>query len=242
MGSLGTHIRSEGLVVAGFWGGAGLAENLAVAMDFAIVVDAFTADLTGDASGFVAGHLARVDRNCDPLFAEEVRDGEFAVGEHLLLILVFDVGIEVAGSLLGGFQGGDSDAFVDGGAAFGGQRRSQVDEGGGHLAPVAELYSAFAQAAAGDDGNSVGGAAVDFNKGDQTLAVFWIDQAFGVVNAEALTAQHGQPDTKDLTGAEMAMGDFRFVEEGVEGLHKSMILLTGSGCFFPHLRYVVRRR
>src|SRR5205814_7897035 len=75
----------EGLVVAGFGRGAGFAEDFAVPMDFAVVVDAFTADLAGDAGGFVAGHLARMEGDCDPLFAEEVFVGEFAVGEHLLL-------------------------------------------------------------------------------------------------------------------------------------------------------------
>jgi len=78
----------EGLVVAGFWGGAGFAENFFVAMDLAVVVDAFSALFAGDAGGFVAGHLAGVEGDGDPLFAEEVFVGEFAVGEHLLLIFV----------------------------------------------------------------------------------------------------------------------------------------------------------
>jgi len=71
-GSLGTDVQSEGLVVAGFGGGACFAEDFAVAMDLAVVVDAFAADFAGDAGGFVAGHLARVDGYGDPLFAEEV--------------------------------------------------------------------------------------------------------------------------------------------------------------------------
>ncbi len=151
-------------------------------------------------------------------------------------------GVEIAGALLGGFEGGDADGFVDGGVALRWERRSQVDEGGGHLAPVAELDGALAEAAAGDDGDGVGGAAVDLDEGDEALAVFRIDEAFGVVDAEALAAEHGQADAEDLAGAEVAVSDFGFAEESVEGLHKLMILLAGCGVFFWHLRDVVRRR
>src|SRR5260370_42474090 len=100
-----------------------------------------------------------------------------------------------------------------------------MDEGGGHLAPVAELDGALDKAAAGDDGDGVGGAAVDFDEGDEALAVLWIDEAFGVVDAEALAAEHVQADAEDLTGATMAVGDFGFVAEGVEGLHDLIIRL-----------------
>jgi hypothetical protein len=40
----------------------------------------------------------------------------------------------------------------------------------------------------------------------------------------------------------VAVGGFGFAEEGVEGLHKTMILLIGSGGSSGHLRDVVRRR
>ena len=120
--------------------------------------------------------------------------------------------VELAGALLGGFQCGDADGSVP---------VAEVDEGCGHLAPVAELQRSFAEAAAGDDGDGVGGAAVDLDEGDEALAV----GAFGVVDAEALAAQHGHADAKDLAGAEVAVGDFCFAEECVEGLHGVMILL-----------------
>ena len=114
---------------------------------------------------------------------------------------------------------------------------SQIDEGGGHLAPVAKLDGAFAEAAAGDDGDGVGGAAVDLDEGDETLAVW---TAFGVVDAEALAAEHGQADAEDLAGAEMAVGNFGFAEESVEGLHGLMILLwfrlAGSTVAFDEKR------
>ena len=50
---------------------------------------------------------------------------------------------------------------------------------------------------------------------------------FGIVDAEALAAEHGHADAEDLAGAEMAVSDFGFAEEGVEGLHDLMILLVG---------------
>ena len=59
----------------------------------AVVVDAFSAEVASDACGFVAGHLAGVERDLDPLLGEEVFVGHLAVGEHLLLVLVFDVGV-----------------------------------------------------------------------------------------------------------------------------------------------------
>ena len=112
------------------------------------------------------------------------------------------------------------------GFAFGAERRCQVDEGGRHLAPVAELQGALAEAAAGDDGDGVGGAAVDLDEGDEALAV--AARGRGVVDAEALAAQHSHADAEHLAGAEMAVGDLGFAEEVVEGLHRLMILLPAN--------------
>ena len=58
-----------------------------------------------------------------------------------------------------------------GGGNANGFAGTDVDEGGGHLAPVAELEGALAEAAAGDDADGVGGAAVDFDEGDEAFAV-----------------------------------------------------------------------
>ena len=106
-----------------------------------------------------------------PTVREEVGVGKLAVGEHLLLVLIFDVGIEVAGALLGGFERGDANGFVGGGVVRLGRGRIEIDEGGGHLSPVAKLQRALAEAAAGDDGDGIGGAAVDLDEGDETFAV-----------------------------------------------------------------------
>jgi hypothetical protein len=211
----------QGLVVASFREGAALAEDFAVASNLAIVVDAFAALGAGDAGGFVAGHLAGMNEDCDPLFAEEIFVGEFAVGEHLLLIFILDVWVKIAGTLFGRFECGDAEGFVDRSVVDRREGQRQIDEGCGHLAPVAELDGSFAEPAAGDDGNSIGGATVDLDEGDEALAV----DAFGVVDAEAFAAEHSHADAEDLARAEMAVGDFGFVEEGFEGLHKVMILL-----------------
>ena len=96
------------------------------------------------------------------------------------------------------------------------ERRGEVDEGGGHLAPVAELEGAFAEAAAGDDGDGVGGAAVDLHEGDEALAVFGGEAAAGVFYAEALAAEQGHANAEDLAGTEVAVGDLCFVEEVFE--------------------------
>ena len=56
------------------------------------------------------------------------------------------------------------------------------------LTPVAEFERAFAEAASRNDGDSVGGAAIDFDKSDEALSILspWI------VNAEFLQTEHGE--------------------------------------------------
>jgi hypothetical protein len=162
----------EGLVVEGGGVGAGQAEALAVLFYEAIEVDAFAAAGAGYAFAFVAGKFTRGKRDADPLGGEEVFVGEFAVGLHLLRVL-FEVGVEFAGAGLGGFEGYDAEGLVVvlvgvvGVAEF----FVEVDEGGGHLAEVAVLEGSLAEAAAGDDRNCIGCAAVDFDEDDEALAV-----------------------------------------------------------------------
>ena len=160
----------EGAVVEGGGVGAGQAEALVVtfvvALDEAIEVDAFAAMGAGDALAFVAGELAGWERDSDPGGGEEVFVGEFAVGLHLLRIF-FERGVEFARAGLGGFEGYDAEGFVV--VAF--EFFVEVDEGGGHLAEVAVFEGPLAEAAAGDDCDGVGGAAVDFDEGDEALAV-----------------------------------------------------------------------
>src|SRR3954453_5728045 len=95
----------------------------------------------------------------------------------------------------------------------------EVDERSSHLSPVAEFQSAFAEAAASDYADRVGGAAIDLNESHGALAVF----ALGIIYAEFLQTQHSHADAKDLSCAKMAVGDFSFVEEFVKGFHDASI-------------------
>ena len=85
---------------------------------------------------------------------------------------------------------------------------AEVEEGRGHLAPVAEFQGSLTEAAAGYHGYGVGGAPVDLDEGDQALAVC----ALGVVDAEAFAAEHGHAHAEDLARAEVTVGYFGFAE------------------------------
>ena len=98
----------------------------------------------------------------------------------------------------------------------------EIHEGGGHFSPVAELEGALAEAAAGDDGDGVGGAAIDFNEGDEALAIC----APGIVDSKAFKAEHGHTDAEDLAGAEVSVSDLGFVEKFVQK--------GGIGPFYDH--------
>src|SRR5258708_3533391 len=97
----------------------------------------------------------------------------------------------------GRFFGGDADGFAGAYVFY-----SQIDEGCGHLSPVAEFQGALSEAASGDHGDGVGGAAVDFDEGDEALAVFFITAR--ILDAQLLEAQHGQAHAEYLPGTEMA--------------------------------------
>src|SRR6185437_6497739 len=196
----------ERLVIARFRAGAGEAEALSVSFDEAVVVDAFTALCTGEAVAFVAGEFLWRQGDADPFLGEEVGIGHFAVGEHLLPVFVVDIGVQGAGQLLRRFAGGDAD----------GAAARNVDEGGGHLAPVAEFKRALAQAAAGDDADGVGGAAVDFDEGDEAFAI----AAPRLLDVQAPAAEEGHAHAENLAGAEVAVRGFGQGEEVFEGFHE----------------------
>ena len=188
---------------------------MAVAVDEAIEVDAFAAAGAGDALAFEAGELAGGERDADPLCVEEVGIGEFAIGFHLLGVAL-EVGVESSGEVFGGFESDDAEGLV----IVAVERGIEVDEGGGHLAEVAELEGALADAAAGNDADCVGGAAVDFDEGDEALAV-GVEGAVGqvagagVLDTEGGEREHGHADTENLAGAKMAVGEFGVVEQVV---------------------------
>ena len=127
--------------------------------------------------------------------------GHFAIGQHLLLVFVFDFGMHLASQRFGRFFGGDADGFAG----------ADVDEGGGHLSPVAKFQGALAEAASGDDGDGVGGAAVDFDEGDQALAVFTarVFDAEFLLGRASPGARRGPGRRRDGRGLFRLRGDSR---------------------------------
>jgi len=140
-----------------------------------------------------------------------------------LLRIFFEIGVEFPGAGLGGFESYYAEAFevVLVGSVGVAEFFVEVDEGGGHFAEVAMLEGPLAETAAGDYRDCIRGTAVDFDEGDEALAV-GVEGAVremagaGIVDAETREGEHGHADAEDLAGAEMAVGDFGFVEERVE--------------------------
>lgn len=201
--------RCYGLVIAVLRECAALAEYLAVAGDVPVVVDALAAQGADDALGFITRHLAGVERNGDPLVAEEFGIGQFAVGEHLLLVLLLNMRIEFSGPLFRGFESGDTDRLTG----------LEIEEGCRHLAPVTKFEGAFAEAAASHDGDGIGRATIDLDEGYESLAI----GTFGIADAEPLAAEHGHANAQDLPGTKMTVGDLRFLQQFIEALHGFMI-------------------
>src|ERR1039457_4920128 len=112
--SLRSCLSRQRLEIARFRKGAGLAEGTIACNNLAVVVDALPALVAGDARGLVAGYLARLQWNRDPLRREELVVGKFAVGEHLLRILPLDVRIHLASPLLRRLQRGDPHGAASG--------------------------------------------------------------------------------------------------------------------------------
>ena len=140
--------------------------------------------------------------------------GQLAVGAHLLLVLVLDLGMQAPGQGLGRFAGGNAK-----GAAGG-----DVDKGGGDLAPVAKFQRAFSQATAGHYRNGVRSTAVNLDKSDQALAV----PSLRIVDAEVLQAEHGQAHAEYLSRTEVAVSDFSVVEVILERFHGNTLQLPND--------------
>jgi hypothetical protein len=214
--------KLEGLVVEAWLVGAGEAETLAVAFDEAVKVDAFAAVGASDSLAFEAGELVGRKRDSHPLFVKEIGVRKFAIGHHLLWIF-FEIGVEFFGAGFGAFESDDPEAFV----VVAVELCVEVDEGCGHLAEVTQLERALAYTAAGDYADGVGGAAVDLNEGDEAFTVgveiaVCIVARTWIVDSEAREREHGHADTKNLSGAEMSVGDLGVVEKVVKrGRHRS---------------------
>jgi len=145
-----------------------------------------------DAGALKAGQVLGQEADLDPLDGEEFSGGEDAVGLKLLEGGFFEMGEELRGAVLAGFQGRKANGF----SGF------QIAKRSGHFSVIKKLEGAFSEAAAGDDPDGIGGAAVDFNEGDEAFAV----GAEGVVEAEEGEAVDGHADAEDLAGAEVAVG------------------------------------
>ena len=105
-----------------------------------------------------------MDRYRNPLFVKEIFVRQLAISTHLLFIFVFNVREKLASALLGRFERCNPKRLKDRSVALRRQRRSEVDERSCHLAPVAKFDRAFSQAATGDDGNRISGAAINLDK------------------------------------------------------------------------------
>src|SRR5450631_3980896 len=87
------------------------AENLFLAANFAAEVDAFSAGFAGYALAFVSRKLFWWQFDLHPLHREKVVVGYFAVGQHLLLVLVCNLRMHLASQSFGRFFRCDADGF-----------------------------------------------------------------------------------------------------------------------------------
>jgi hypothetical protein len=170
-----------------------------------VVVDSFSTLLAGDAFTFVSGKLPGVERYLHPLLVEQVVVAHLAVRRHLLQVLVFYFGVQLASQVLGSFPGRDADSAMG----------FKVHKGGRHLAPIAKFKRTLAQTATGDHPNGIGGAAVDFDEGNQAFAIL----ASWLLDAQAVASEHCQTDTQHLPGAKMSVGNSGFFKKIIESRH-----------------------
>jgi len=99
----------------------------------------------------------------------------------------------------------------------------KVDECRSHFPPVAKLERPLAETAPCYDCYSIGGAAVDFHKRYQPLAICPVQFAERVINPEETTAQHCEANAKYLTCTKMSMRGLGLLKEAVQRFHSPMI-------------------
>src|ERR1700687_408654 len=76
--------------------GASTAQNFSIPPYFSVEINSLPAGLAHDALAFVSGELFRRQFDFHPLRREQIIVGDFAVGQHLLLVLVSDFGMHLA--------------------------------------------------------------------------------------------------------------------------------------------------
>src|ERR1700722_241210 len=127
-----------------------------------VVVDSFSTLLASDAFAFISGKFSGVECYLHPLLVEQIVVAHLAVCRHLLHILVLYFRVQLASQVLGRFPGG----YADSAMGF------EVHKRCCHLAPVPEFERSLAKPATSDHPNRVGGAAIDFDEGNQAFAIF----------------------------------------------------------------------
>src|SRR5580698_2876784 len=76
--------------------GAGSAQYLSFAPHFSAKVNSFTTRFANHSLAFVSGEFLGRQIYFHPLRGEKVVLGDFAVGQHLLLVLVGNLGVQLA--------------------------------------------------------------------------------------------------------------------------------------------------
>src|SRR5262249_24881086 len=158
------------LIVA--FAGARPAQDPAVLDDFALETDALSTLCARYPRRLITRHVLGAEPHPNPLDVEQLFVRHLAIGAHLLRVLVLNLGIHVARGQLGALLSCHSNGAI----------LPQIAKRSRHLAEVAKLQRPLTQPAAGDDGDGVGGAAVDLDEGHQALAIL----AGRVVDAEQL--------------------------------------------------------
>src|SRR5690242_19499887 len=95
---------NDRLVIA--FPGTGAADGLGAEFDFTAKIDSFTALRTDNPLTFIAGKLFRWEFHVHGLRLKELFVGHLTIGQHLLLVLVFNFRVHAFGQGFGRLAGG----------------------------------------------------------------------------------------------------------------------------------------
>ena len=182
---------------------AGKAEPLTGDLFESSEVNSLSATGTRNAVGLISRQLGGLDGNSNAFQAEQLIVAKFAVRQHLLMALVFDLRMQLASKITRILEGDDANSGVSG----------EIDEGSGHLPPVSKFERAFAQPAAGDHPNGIGGATVNLNVGCKPLAV----GTQRIFDAQGVKSEERHAHAEYLAGAHVSVRDLRFLQKSLEG-------------------------
>lgn len=163
------------------------AQALATDHDKPTEVYAFSTTWTDDSVRPFAGKIGVRNGDLHPKFSKKLISGQFAIGVHLPAAFALDFREQPIRRFPGAVEGCDADGALI----------LEIDEGGGHFAPVAEFQGTSAEPTAGNEADSIGGAAVNFNVCEQAFSV----ASMGLGNSEPLETKQGHAHPEYLTGA-----------------------------------------